>query len=116
MQKAPACTIGTQAQAVCELFGGDTGAIKTIGIRHGEKLYETLLTNEECAKAIDLGNFYRVPADNRSLNYDKYFNKGDAERNTLSEFNSNNTKLLNVEEVKAKLLELSYIREQLENQ
>ena len=116
VQKAPACTIGVQAQAVCELFGGDTESIKTIGIRHGEKVYETLLTNEECAKAIDLGNFYRVPADNRSLNYDKYFNKGDAQRNTLTEFNSNNTKLLNVEEVKEKLLELRYIREQLENQ
>lgn len=114
VQKAPACTIATQAQAVCELFGGDTSKIKTIGIRHGEKVYETLLTNEECAKAIDLGNFYRVPADNRSLNYDQYFSEGDAERNTLTEFNSNNTKLLNVEEVKDKLMELSYIREQLE--
>lgn len=116
VQKAPACTIGTQAQAVCELFGGDPDSIKTIGIRHGEKVYETLLTNEECAKAVDLGDFYRVPADNRSLNYDKYFNEGDAERNTLTEFNSNNTKLLNVEEVKEKLLELSYIREQMETE
>ena len=115
VQKAPACTIKTQAQAVCELFGGDTSNIQTIGIRHGEKVYETLLTNEECSKAIDLGDFYRVPADNRSLNYDKYFNEGDQKRNTLTEFNSNNTKLLNVEEVKEKLLELSYIREQLEN-
>ena len=84
-----------------------------IGIRHGEKMYETLLTNEECAKAIDMGNFYRVPADNRGLNYDKYFNKGNAERNTLTEFNSNNTELLNIDEVKSKLLELSYIREEL---
>lgn len=115
VQKAPACTIATQAQAVCELFGGDVSKIKTIGIRHGEKVYETLLTNEECAKAIDLGDFYRVPADNRSLNYDKFFSEGDAARNTLTEFNSNNTTLLNVKEVKDKLLALSYIREQLEN-
>jgi len=114
VQKAPACTIQTQAEAVCELFGGDKNNIKTIGIRHGEKMYETLLTNEECANAIDLGNFYRVPADNRGLNYDKYFNNGDVERNTLTEFNSNNTTLLTVEEVKAKLLTLSYIREELD--
>ena len=87
--------------------------IKVIGIRHGEKMYETLLTNEECAKAIDLGDFYRVPADNRGLNYDKYFKDGDAERNTLTEFNSNNTKLLNKEEIKAKMMELEYIRERL---
>lgn len=113
IQKAPACTIGTQAQAVCELFGGKKENIKVIGIRHGEKMYETLLTNEECAKAIDMGNFYRVPADNRGLNYDKYFKDGDAERNTLTEFNSNNTKLLNKEEIKAKMMELAYIRERL---
>lgn len=113
VQKAPACTIGTQAQAVCELFGGDPAQIKIIGIRHGEKIFETLLTNEECSKAIDLGDFYRVPADNRSLNYDKYFSKGDADRNTLTEFNSSNTTLLSTEEVKEKLLALRYIREQL---
>ena len=103
IQKAPACTIGTQAQAVCELFGGKKEDIKVIGIRHGEKMYETLLTNEECAKAIDMGNFYRVPADNRGLNYDKYFRVGDEKRNVLTEFNSNNTRLLNVEETKAKI-------------
>ena len=114
VQKAPACTIQTQAEAVCELFGGDKSKIKVIGIRHGEKMYETLLTNEECAHAVDLGNFYRVPCDKRGLNYDKYFSKGDTERNTLTEFNSSNTKLLNVEEVKEKLLTLSYIREELE--
>ena len=113
VQKAPACTIQTQAEAVCELFSGDKNAIKVIGIRHGEKMYETLLTNEECAHAIDLGNFYRVPCDKRGLNYDKYFSKGDTERNTLTEFNSSNTKLLNVEEVKEKLLTLQYIREEL---
>ena len=116
VQKAPACTIQTQAEAVCELFGGDKNSIKTIGIRHGEKMYETLLTNEECAKAIDMGDFYRVPADNRSLNYDKYFNEGNAKRNTLTEFNSNNTELLNVGQVKNKLLELEYIRSQLDTE
>ena len=114
VQKAPACTIQTQAEAVCELFGGDKDNIKVIGIRHGEKMYETLLTNEECAKAIDMGAFYRVPADSRGLNYDNYFTNGNAERNVLSEFNSGNTDLLNVEQVKEKLLELAYIREELE--
>lgn len=113
IQKAPACTIRTQAEAVCELFGGNKDDIKVIGIRHGEKLYETLLTNEECAKAIDLGDFYRVPADNRGLNYDKYFSDGDEKRSTLSEFNSNNTRILNVEETKAKIAELAYIQEEL---
>ena len=113
VQKAPACTIGTQAEAVCRLFGGSTDKIKVIGIRHGEKMYETLLTNEECAHAIDLGNFYRVPCDHRTLNYDKYFNKGDTDRNTLTEFNSNNTTLLNVEETMAKIGALDYVKEQL---
>ena len=113
VQKAPACTIATQAEAVCELFGGSKEDIKIIGIRHGEKMYETLLTNEECAGAIDMGNFYRVPADKRGLNYDKYFNLGDTQRNKLSEFNSNNTELLNVEQVKQKLLELDYIQHEL---
>ena len=113
VQKAPACTIQTQAEAVCELFGGDKNQIKTIGIRHGEKMYETLLTNEECAHAIDMGNFYRVPADKRGLNYDKFFTEGEAERNTLTEFNSNNTKLLTVEETKAKIASLEYIQKQL---
>ncbi len=113
VQKAPACTIQTQAEAVCELFGGKKEDIKVIGIRHGEKMYETLLTNEECAKAEDLGNFYRVPADNRGLNYDKYFKDGETERNTLTEFNSNNTRILNVEETKAKIASLEYIRNEL---
>ena len=113
IQKAPACTIQTQAEAVCELFGGKTEDIKVIGIRHGEKMYETLLTNEECAKAVDMGDFYRVPADNRGLNYDNYFNKGDENRNPLTEFNSHNTEMLNVEETKAKLASLSYIQEEL---
>ncbi len=114
VQKAPACDIQTQAEAVCELFGGDKSEIKTIGIRHGEKMYETLLTNEECANAVDMGNFYRVPADNRSLNYDKYFNKGDESRNTLTEFDSKNTGLLSVEQVKEKLLSLDFIKNELE--
>lgn len=113
VQKAPACTIKTQAEAICDLFNGSRENIKVIGIRHGEKMYETLLTNEECAKAIDMGDFYRVPADNRGLNYDKYFNDGDSERNTLTEFNSNNTVLLNEDQVKEKLLALSYIQEEL---
>lgn len=113
IQKAPACTIKTQAEAVCELFGGKKEDIKVIGIRHGEKMYETLLTNEECAKAVDMGNFYRVPADNRGLNYDKYFKEGDEKRNVLSEFNSNNTELLNVEQVKEKIASLQYIQEEL---
>jgi len=114
VQKAPACTIETQAKAVLELFDKEHKSnIKIIGIRHGEKMYETLLTNEECANAIDMGEFYRVPADNRGLNYDKYFHDGDKNRNTLTEFNSNNTDLLNVEQVKEKLLSLEYIRDEL---
>ena len=115
VQKAPACTIEVLAKAVKELFDKeDKIEIKTIGIRHGEKMYETLLTNEECANAIDMGDFYRVPADKRDLNYDKYFKTGDKERNPLTEFNSNNTELLSVEEVKEKLLSLAYIRSELE--
>lgn len=114
VQKAPACTIKTQAEAVCELFGGDKNNIKVIGIRHGEKSYETLLTNEECGNAEDMGNFYRVPCDKRGLNYDKYFSNGDVERNPLTEFNSHNTELLDVERVKAKLLSLQYIRDELD--
>lgn len=117
VQKAPACTIETQVKAVLALFDkeGKSG-IKIIGVRHGEKMYETLLTNEECANAVDLGNFYRVPSDNRGLNYDKYFSEGDVDRISLSEFDSNNTKLLTVEEVKAKIASLSYIQEELKKQ
>lgn len=113
VQKAPACTIGTQAEAVCELFGGKKEDIKVIGIRHGEKMYETLLTKEECAKAVDMGNFYRVPADNRDLNYDKYFKEGDVKRVTIDEFNSNNTRRLNLEETKTKIASLEYIQNEL---
>ena len=113
IKKAPACTIQTQAEAVCELFGGKKEDIKVIGIRHGEKMYETLLTNEECAKAIDMGDFYRVPADNRGLNYDKYFKEGDEARNTLTEFNSNNTRRLNLQETIDTIAKLEYIQGRL---
>ena len=116
VQKAPACTIETQAKAVIELFGGKENNIKVIGIRHGEKMYETLLTNEECAHAVDMGKFYRVPCDNRGLNYDKYFKHGDVERNTLTEFNSNNTELLDVAATKAKIASLAYIQEILKGE
>ena len=112
VQKSPACTIETLAKAVTAIFAPDH-EIHTIGIRHGEKLYETLLTNEECANAVDLGDFYRVPADNRDLNYDKYFHQGDTHRDTLTEFNSNNTCLLDVEQVKRKLLAQPYIQAEL---
>ena len=112
VKKAPACTIGVLAQAVKELFGSDA-PIQVIGIRHGEKMYETLLTNEECVSAVDMGDFFRVPADTRDLNYDKYVVKGDTERNPLTEFNSSNTRLMTVEEVKQTLLSLEYIQEEL---
>lgn len=116
IKKAPACTIQTQAEAVCELFGGKKENIKVIGIRHGEKMYETLLTNEECAKAVDMGDFYRVPADNRGLNYDKYFKEGDEARNTLTEFNSNNTRRLNLQETIDTIAKLEYIQGRLVEQ
>ena len=114
VQKAPACTIGVLAQAVRELFNADN-EIKIIGIRHGEKMYETLLTNEECANAIDMGDFYRVPADKRDLNYDKYFTKGNVERDVLTEFNSNNTELMTLEQVKNKLLEVVLVKSEVES-
>lgn len=112
VQKAPASTIGVLAQAVTELF--DPGhEIRSIGIRHGEKMYETLLTKEECFHAEDLGSFYRVPCDKRDLNYDKYFREGRREESGLTEFNSSNTRRLNVEQVKEKLLTLRYIQDEL---
>lgn len=114
VQKAPACTIGVLAQAVRELFH-DTNEIHYIGTRHGEKKYETLLTREECMHAFDLGNFYRVPADNRDLNYEQYYEKGQVEKAKLEEFTSDNTTILNVEQVKEKLLSLEYVRNELEN-
>lgn len=113
VQKAPACSIQTQAEAVCELFGGNKEDIRVIGIRHGEKMYETLLTKEECANAVDMGNFYRVPADNRGLNYDKYFTEGNLKKAQIEEFNSNNTRRLNLEETKAKIASLQYTQDRL---
>ena len=114
VQKAPACTLEVLATAVSELMGVEPD-IKIIGIRHGEKMFETLLTNEECSSAIDMGDFYRVPADKRDLNYDSYFVEGDLHRARISEFNSNNTDLLDVGQVKEKLLELQYIQEEMKN-
>ena len=113
VQKAPACKIQTQAEAVCELFGGKKEEIKVIGIRHGEKMYETLLSKEDAAEAVDMGNFYRVPADNRDLNYDKFFKEGDTKRVLIDEFNSNNTHRLNVEETKENIASLEYIQNEL---
>lgn len=112
VQKAPACTIEVLAESVKELFGAKN-PVHTIGIRHGEKMYETLLTNEECTRAEDMGGYFRVPADTRDLNYEKYFEKGNAARSELTEFNSNNTTLLDVEQVKQRLLKLSYIQSEL---
>lgn len=112
VQKAPACTIGDQAQAVKEMFQADN-EIKVIGIRHGEKMYETLLTDEECAHAIDMGNFYRVPADNRDLNYDKYFVNGSTKPCDLKAFNSNNTRQLTIPEIKETMMKLPYIQNAL---
>jgi UDP-N-acetylglucosamine 4,6-dehydratase len=112
VQKSPASTIGDLAQAIKELFNSDN-EIKIIGTRHGEKLYETLLTKEEHVVAKDMGNFYCVPADKRDLNYDKYFVEGDHNLSSQDEYNSHNTERLNVEQIKKKLLELDYVREQL---
>lgn len=112
VQKAPACTIAVLAEAVKELFDPQAET-KIIGIRHGEKMYETLLTKEECAHAEDMGNFFRVPCDKRDLNYEKYFDKGTPKETAIKEFNSDNTDLLDVEAVKQKLLSLKYIQEEL---
>jgi UDP-N-acetylglucosamine 4,6-dehydratase len=112
VQKAPSCSMGDLAQALKELFRVDND-IKIIGTRHGEKLYETLLTKEEAAAAVDLGDFYRIPADTRDLNYDKYFSQGDVKIGLVEEYNSNSTERLNVNGIKAKLLTLDYIREEL---
>lgn len=112
VQKAPACTIAVLAEAVKELFE-PKAETKIIGIRHGEKMYETLLTKEECAHAEDMGDFFRVPCDKRDLNYEKYFDKGTPKEITVKEFNSDNTELLDIEAVKQKLLSLKYIQEEL---
>jgi len=112
VQKSPASTIGDLAQAIKELFGV-TNDIKIIGTRHGEKLFETLLTKEEYAVAVDLGSYYRIPADKRDLNYDKYFVEGYVSHSLEQEYNSHNTRRLNVAEVKDKLLKLDYVKEEL---
>jgi UDP-N-acetylglucosamine 4,6-dehydratase/5-epimerase len=114
VRKSPACTTGVLAAAVKQVFGREDHPVQVIGIRHGEKLYETLLTNEECPHAIDMGDYYRVPSDTRDLNYDKYFVEGSTQKSVLTEFNSNNTTLLTVDEVAAQLLKLRYIRNELE--
>lgn len=114
VQKSPSSTVGELAQAVKELFNYD-GEIKVIGTRHGEKLYETLLTKEEYIKAEEFEGYYRVPADNRDLNYGKYFEDGSQELTEQQEYNSHNTKILTVEEIKEKLLELDYVKEELES-
>ncbi|MEA4999054.1 MAG: polysaccharide biosynthesis protein [Candidatus Limiplasma sp.] len=112
VKKAPACTIGVLAEAVKRLFHSQA-PIRIIGMRHGEKMYETLLTNEECINAVDMGDFYRVPADSRDLNYDKYVVEGSQGRDSITEFNSSNTELLTVAQVMDKLLALDYIQQEL---
>ena len=112
VQKSPACTVEDLAQAVKELFDADA-EMRNIGIRHGEKMYETLLTKEEAIKAIDLGEYFKVPADTRDLNYRKYFTEGSEESGLIDEYNSNNTEQLNVEGIKKKLLSLEYIKKEL---
>ncbi len=112
VQKAPACTIGVLAQALKEIFNADN-EIQFIGIRHGEKTYETLLTEEECLHAKDLGNYYQIPADNRDLNYEQYFEVGKKKKPILTAFNSNNTDILNIEQVKDILLQLDYVKSEL---
>lgn len=113
VQKSPASTIGDLAQAVKELFNVEN-EIKVIGTRHGEKRYETLLTREEYVVAGDMGGFFRVPADTRDLNYDKYFADGDQKLSSDEEYNSDNTQRLSVEQIKEKLLELDYVKSELE--
>ena len=118
VQKAPAATLATLAQALKEVYTNidpKYGAteVKIIGTRHGEKLYETLVTREEMAKAIDMGNYYRIPCDNRDLNYDKFFTEGNEEISKIEDYHSHNTRRLNVEEMKELLLKLRFIREDL---
>lgn len=113
VRKSPACTTGVLAEAVKQVFGRKDHPVQVIGIRHGEKLYETLLTNEECQHAIDMGDYYRVPSDTRDLNYDKYFVAGSTQKSVLKEFNSNNTTLLDMAQVVEQLQKLDYIRKEL---
>lgn len=114
VQKADASTIDVLAQGIKELFGVPDYPTQVIGIRHGEKMHETLLTHEECTRAMDCGKFYRVIADNRDLNYEKYLSQGNIKRNNLKEFNSNNTNLLDVEAVKKKLMTCELVIKELE--
>ncbi|MEQ6355982.1 polysaccharide biosynthesis protein [Lysinibacillus sp. M3] len=114
VQKSPAAYIEDLAQALLEIFQAQN-KIQTIGTRHGEKIYEVLLTKEEAAKAIDMGNFYRIPADNRDLNYGKYLDEGSPKITLTDEYNSTNTKILSVAEIKEKLLKLPLIQEELQN-
>ena len=114
VQKAPASTIGDLALALKDLFNVEN-EVKIIGTRHGEKLYETLLTKEEHVIARDMDGFYRVPADKRELNYDKYFFEGNEELQNINDYNSHNTERLDIETIKDKLLMLDYIREELRN-
>ena len=114
VQKAPSSYIKDLAQALIELFEANN-EIHTIGTRHGEKIYEVLLTKEEAAKAIDMGNFYRIPADIRDLNYAKYLNQGSPKITLSDEYNSNNTKILTIDEIKQKLLTLPLIQEELKS-
>ena len=115
VQKAPAATIEVLAQAVKELYQSDS-EIKVIGTRHGEKLYESLLTREEVIKAEDLGDYYRIPADNRDLNYANYFSEGEVDMSTIEDYHSHNTERLDVEGMKKLLLKLDFIREDIANQ
>ena len=109
VQKAPSSTVADLAQAVKEIFNKDN-EVNVIGTRHGEKLYESLISREEMAHAFDMGDYYRIPADNRNLNYAKYFSEGEEEISKLNDYTSHNTRRLNVEQVKLLLLELDYIK------
>lgn len=113
VQKSPACTVGVLVEAIKQLFHSDN-PVHVIGMRHGEKRYETLLTNEECANVIDLDHYYQVPADNRDLNYELFMDKGDVDRNPLKEYNSNNTVQLDLQQVKEKLMQQPYVRQKLQ--
>jgi len=114
VQKSPASTVGDLAQALKEIFGAD-GEVQIIGTRHSEKLYESLISREEMAHAQDMGNYYRIPADNRDLNYAKYFSEGEECISGLDDYTSHNTDRLNVEQVKQLLLSLNYIKDELKN-
>ena len=118
VQKAPAATLATLAQALKEVYGKINPKyleteVKVIGTRHGEKLYETLVTREEMVRAIDMGEYYRIPCDTRDLNYEKYFTKGNKEVSKIEDYHSHNTRRLNVKEMKELLMKLRFIREDM---